>query len=211
MKIRNKKQLTPSEGYYEITIKAEHKHRYEDIISSNSERASILVNLQDILGENYDPPGKNILIDRLNTNISLLGFSINRNRVSLVVFSLSHADAANLSVVIINNLSSFQEESAELKQLAPMNARIKKLLGPHDALQRCSKLHASHTAWEYDKYSSIGFYLNERKGSWMDIWRLSKLYNNDPEEYRLIVSDIVKRQPKSRSSNPIYHAPLRSM
>ncbi len=61
---------------------------------------------------------------------------------------------------------------------------MKKLSGKHEALALSASIHLLHKDWEYDRYSSIGFYLHDRRGDWMKLWRLTQLYDNDATLYR---------------------------
>ena len=61
---------------------------------------------------------------------------------------------------------------------------IRKLAGEHEALGLSADIHLIHKDWEYDRYSSIGFYLHDRRGDWMKLWRLTKLYDNNAAAYR---------------------------
>ena len=71
----------------------------------------------------------------------------------------------------------------------PIVLRTKKLRGAHQALEQSVAIHSLHTDWEYDRYSSIGFYLHDRRGDWMRLWRLSQLYDNEPTHYRALVAE----------------------
>lgn len=177
-------------GYYLLTITVDKRRNpYHRTVTSNSERAYIISVLQDTLkshpaiNDTY-PTHKN-----LSVHIDLLAFSITQERIALVLFGLSRADIQHLSAVIINQLGDFRQD-LQMQEVA-LQSRITHLSGPHNALQTTTLIHADHTDWEYDRYSSIGFYLHERRGGWMHLWRMTRLYNN-PETYRLLMQSTIE-------------------
>lgn len=186
MKIGSRTTKTRSARYYRLDIVLMPNQKKHSIIQSNSERASIIAALQDTLGDPLHLD--DLLIKRLSIHTDLLGFSIKREAVSFVLFSLTHADAQNFGAHIVNRLSHFQQtHHVYSPEVALPRARIVELAGPHDALHTITQLHLRHEDWEYDRYSSIGFYLHERRGSWMRLWRIAPLFNSDPDTYRQLL------------------------
>lgn len=179
--------MRPVPGYYQLTLKADSMSNVQYIIHSNSERAFIVAVLQDTLRHQTTSP--------LATHIDLLAFSITRSEISLVLFAITHVDVRNIAAIIINRLHSFQQDIHTYKpQLATIKSSLSRLAGPRTALHQTTLLHANHLDWEYDRYSSIGFYLHERRGDWMHLWRLSGLYKNNSETYRRLVLATIERK-----------------
>lgn len=58
-----------------------------------------------------------------------------------------------------------------------------KLIGRHEALNVSKEIHLLHDDWRHDRYSSIGFYLDDRRGDWMRPYRLMTLFNAKPKQY----------------------------
>ena len=58
-----------------------------------------------------------------------------------------------------------------------------RLAGRHEALCVSKEIHLLHEQWRYDRYSSIGFYLDDRRGDWMRPYRLTSLFNAQPKQY----------------------------
>ena len=58
-----------------------------------------------------------------------------------------------------------------------------KLNGRHEALNISKEIHLLHDNWRYDRYSSIGFYLDDRRGDWMRPYRLTSLFGAKPKQY----------------------------
>lgn len=168
-------------GYYLLTIGTVGGVRF---LRSNNERAFIIAQLQDLLNT------RSILEEptphrRLAAHIDLLAFSIQPTDIRLIIFSISRTSLAQLSRSITQRLLQFQSDNSPARRpsIQP-TAMIIRLAGPHNALLQTLSLHLRHTDWEYDRYSSIGFYLHDRRGDWMRLWRLARLYKNRPSTYR---------------------------
>lgn len=180
-----RKQPHSSHGYYHVTVTARSSRRF---MYTNNERAFIVSQLQDLLSPR-------LLLDtipahkQLASCIDLLAFSITGEAINLIVFSIDASVTARFSQYLASKLLEYQCEYAadHLLDESDIHVDLKKLRGPHQALERSVTLHILHTDWEYDRYSSIGFYLHDRRGDWMRIWRLAKLYENDTSQYRLLL------------------------
>lgn len=59
----------------------------------------------------------------------------------------------------------------------------------HEALAISREIHLLHEDWRNDRYSSIGFYLDDRRGDWLSPWRLADLYDNDSIWYQNFLMD----------------------
>ena len=64
-----------------------------------------------------------------------------------------------------------------------------RLADEHEALAISRDIHLLHDNWQYDRYSSIGFYLHDRRGDWVHPWRLTDLFNNDSDWYLNFMQD----------------------
>lgn len=176
-------------GYYLVTLSGQIGR---PILRSNNERAFIISQLQDLLGRKslLEEPA---IRHRLASHIDLLAFSIVESNIQFVAFSITRNSMQAFAKCIVYRLSNYQNEW----QLAPSFQRfqtdephitIRRLAGPHEALHHTVTLHQRHLDWEYDRYSSIGFYLNDRRGDWMHVWRLAQLYDNDQNLYRELIT-----------------------
>lgn len=202
----NNRTHTRGPAYYILTIRAEQQHSLNQLIFSNSERASIIAALQDCLGNPLSLHPIEASIPRhlkLAHYIDLLGFSITRTHISLVVFSVSRPMLRNLGAYLINRLRHFQQDeyTSHPRAILP-HVRIIRLPGPYMALHSTLVMHASHTDWEYDRYSSIGFYLHDRRGDWMRLWRMTSLYKNSPIEYRRMLLCFIDTYSSNQGATP---------
>jgi hypothetical protein len=198
-------QKSPSAGYYLITLSAVFNKK---ILSSNNERAFVISQLQDILGRRslLEEPdvGK-----RLASHIDLLAFSVLDTTVKLVVFSISQSSAKALIDILAERLLAYQSEwhstsmpTGKANHTACHSISVQSLSGPYEALNISAELHLNHKDWEYDRYSSIGFYLHDRRGDWVHLWRVSQLYDNDPALYQQLITSAFERVRPAKRSFP---------
>lgn len=171
-----------SYGYCHVAIAAQNGAL---VLHSNSERAFIISQLQDLLSPRFilgDVPAYR----QLASCIDMLAFSITPNAIQFVLFTIDRALAKDFAHRIAARLAHYQYEFTRNSAHSQPDTRvtITKLAGPHEALRRTLDIHLIHSDWEHDRYSSIGFYLHDRRGDWMRIWRLSTLYHNSPSVYR---------------------------
>lgn len=182
----SQKQDTP--GYYSVTISSIDERK---LLSSNNDRAFIVSQLQDLLS------GRSILESpaphrHLASHIDLLAFSIQGRDIRLIAFAISPASLYELSRSITDRLRQYQDEySAVFTKSQNPVSMLYRLTGPHHALTATINVHLRHNDWEYDRYSSIGFYLHDRRGDWMRPWRLTKLFQNEADKYRLLVESSI--------------------
>lgn len=178
-----------SYGYYSIVLAPQDG---EYAMHTNSERAFIVSQLQDLLSPR-------LLLTTVSAHkqfascIDLLGFSITREAIRIVLFAIDTSSATRLATCLATRLVQYQSEYHPRKSApAQLRVAIKKLRGPHHALTQTVVLHAKHEDWEYDRYSSVGFYLHDRRGDWMRIWRLAQLYDNDADNYYELLRNRLK-------------------
>lgn len=171
-------------GYYLITLRPSTQ---SVLLANNSERAFVISCLQDSLTMRLYPeiqrPSRT-----MSAHIDLLAFSILKEAIQLVVFAIAPTSAQSLAMLLHQNIQQHKDEwmyeQSPSKDHLHIKTSLRKLAGQHDALQTSVQLHINHLDWEYDRYSSIGFFLHDRRGDWMRLWRLTHLYENDANNYR---------------------------
>jgi len=190
-------RLVDTHGYYHITLSSQDAR---PLLSSNNERAFVITLLQDLLTPR-------LLISeipeykQLASCLDLLAFSIRTTSIQLVLFSIDETITDTFAQVVTSRLAEFQSEYCT-KPPAEMRTAVSRLIGPHQALAQTVTIHKAHEDWEYDRYSSIGFYLHDRRGDWMRMWRVAQLYDNDGENYRALMTKSGRRleEPALRST-----------
>jgi len=171
-------------GYYHVTLSTDGAHL---LMRSNSERAFVIAQLQYFLSPRLIL-GEIPAYRQLASCIDLLAFSIKTDAVHLVIFSIDPALGRYFTKCLTDQLYQYQsEQNPAFGHTYTIRTSIEKLAGPHDALAHSLTIHLLHEDWEYDRYSSIGFYLHDRRGDWMRTWRLARLYDNDCELYRNLI------------------------
>jgi len=172
-------------GYYHVRIRASIAGRF---LKSNNERAFITMQMQQLLA------ARSVLEDPLYAkslahHIDLLAYSIAEDGIQLLAYCIEVSSLEHLINILLERLG--QHRSEYWLQYQQANAKavvaINKLAGEHESLAVSARIHLHHKDWEYDRYSSIGFYLHDRRGDWMRLWRLTRLYENDASAYRSYV------------------------
>ncbi len=171
-------------GYVTLTIQS---YTTRPLLASNSERSFVISFLQHALSYRPYIPDELPFITNLSSYADLLAFSITRKHIKLVLFCSDTSILGQFATTIRNSLAWYQGEFSPQTRASTSRASITKLKGPHHALQETMQLHLCHEDWEYDRYSSIGFYLHDRRGDWMRLWRMAKLYEQLPEQYRRLI------------------------
>lgn len=194
-------------GYCHLTIESSSARK---ILHSNGERAFIVTQLQDLLSPRLilgDIPAHR----QLASCIDLLAFSITPQAVHLVTFSIDFTIAKDFAHRLALRLAQYQSDCtpSSPKRSLDTQVSLEFLSGPHHALSRSISIHFLHEDWEYDRYSSIGFYLHDRRGDWMRTWRLANLYENQPELYYELMKSYLhdtRDEPSDSMPSPLWPA-----
>jgi len=184
--------IKKTNGYYHVKVSSVDAVRF---FKTNNERAFVGVQIQQLLA------ARSVLEDPLYAkslahHIDLLAFSISEDGIQLLAYCIDISSLEHLVNILLQRLAQYRSEYRLYKTPPDSSISIRKLLGEHEALSLSADIHLLHKDWEYDRYSSIGFYLHDRRGDWMKLWRLTKLYENDASAYRDFIQHVL-----SRSSN----------
>ncbi len=190
--------IKKTNGYYHVQIRASDSSRF---FKTNNERAFIGVQLQQLLA------ARSVLEDPLYAkslahHIDLLAFSISEQGIQLLAYCIDISSLQHLGAIMIERLVQYRSEYQLYSHSsnAQVSIAMKKLSGEHEALTLSAKIHLLHKDWEYDRYSSIGFYLHDRRGDWMKLWRLTQLYDNDASAYRSFIEETQNQVLYTKSS-----------
>lgn len=170
---------TPAK-YYHVRI---HDTLRERFFRTNTERALIISALQRYLGTRslLQPPFREPALAR---HIDLLAYSLHESGIELIVFAISRESVRLLTKQLLADLREFRFEYSDNATPSSIRRSVTTLRGIHHALEMTKHVHLLHKDWENDRYSSIGFYLHDRRGDWMRLWRMTRLYDNEPSQYR---------------------------
>lgn len=191
---------TKTNGYYHVSICLSGSRRF---FKTNNERAFVSLQLQQLLAARSaleDP----LYAKSLAHHIDLLAYSISENGIQLLAYCIDTSSMRLLVSIVLERLSQYRSEYfLHTKQTSPpVSVALSRLAGEHEALALSAKIHLLHKDWEFDRYSSIGFYLHDRRGDWMKLWRLTKLYDNDSSAYRRFIKKTLQtHSPYERVMN----------
>lgn len=184
-----------SYGYCHIIIDSRSS---TPLLRTNNERAFLIAQLQDLLSPRLIlediPPYR-----QLASCVDLLAFSISSSALHLLVFTIDTTITLDFAHRLVARLSQYQFtlHPARLRPSSDIQVKVQPLNGPHQALAHSLRIHRLHTDWEYDRYSSIGFYLHDRRGDWMRIWRIAQLYENIPAHYLSLMEATALRRRRA--------------
>ncbi len=204
----NQSNIELHPGYYLVTIRPSSPGL---LLRTNNERAFIISCLQDSLSNRTVLTAINPST-HLAVHIDLLSFSVLKEAVQLIVFTIARSSLEALTHSITSSLVEYQSETpnhytSKVPYVIAANS-IRQLAGPHEALNMSIQLHLNHSDWEFDRYSSIGFYLHDRRGDWVRLWRLSQLYENTISNYRRLIDLAIANHAKQDEHNvttyPLY-------
>ena len=116
--------------------------------------------------------------------IDLLAFSLTAKGVHLLLFTSQKNSIEIFGQAILLSYAAYIQDKHLVPNL-PFDSLFifDNLAGRHEALNVSRDIHLLHEDWRGDRYSSIGFYLDDRRGDWMRPYRLTSLFHNAPRRY----------------------------
>jgi len=117
-------------------------------------------------------------------NIDLLAYSLTQRGVHLLMHTTRKSAIEELGQVLLLTYADFIQDNPMFTTLPFDTIFIfDHLRGRHEALAVSRKIHMLHDDWRFDRYSSIGFYVDDRRGDWMRPRRLTSLFDNKSRQY----------------------------
>jgi len=173
--------LMRDSGYFHIWISSVKSHSF---FPDAKDKAFFL----SLLQENLSP--QNTLQEFSSTprgyahTIDLLAYSLTEKGVHLLIFTSKKASIEAFGQTILLSYASYMQDTHCILVL-PFDSLFifDTLAGRHEALNVSRDMHLLHEDWRGDRYSSIGFYLDDRRGDWMRPYRLTTLFHNTPRRY----------------------------
>ena len=121
---------------------------------------------------------------RYPTEIDLLAYSLTPTGVHLLIHTSRRSAIEEFGQMLLMAYGKYLQDTHIVKDLPFDTIFIfDKLRGRHEALGVSREIHLLHDNWRYDRYSSIGFYLDDRRGDWMRPYRLTSLFDGKPKQY----------------------------
>lgn len=173
----------PRKDYYHVWIAAA---KDQTFFQSNLDKAYILLLFQEILS-----PRINATTSGVSEYVHLLAYSLNDFGMNLLVESSRGVRSVeDFGQQLLTRYADYIHAQQSWKAL-PFDTVFTHdtLSDEHEALSISREIHLLPDDWRHDRYSSIGFYLDDRRGDWLCAWQLANLYDNDPVWYQNFLMD----------------------
>lgn len=166
-------------GYFHVWISGV---KDQVFFRNNNDKAFFLTLMQD----NLSPRTmlSDLPVRRRLHEVELLAYSLTLTGVHLLVYTTRKQAIEELGQILLLSYAAYIHADGTFGVLPFDSIFIfDNLVGRHEALQVSREIHLLHEDWRNDRYSSIGFYLDDRRGDWMSPHRLTSLFDNKPRRY----------------------------
>ncbi|MEO6109649.1 MAG: hypothetical protein ABIP50_01395 [Candidatus Saccharimonadales bacterium] len=155
--------------------------RDQVFFANNIDKAYVISLLQDLLS----PRNR-----KFAPSIDLIAYSLTDFGINLLICTSSATELELFAQQLLTTYADFLNAQRSWEVL-PFNTifAYDNLTDEHDALAISREIHLLHDDWRHDRYSSIGFYIDDRRGDWIQPWRLTDLFGNDALWYQDFMID----------------------
>ena len=168
-------------GYFHVWISSVHDTSF---FMNDGDKAFFIGLLQDNLSPRMKLETRKVQPVGYSSEIDLLAYSLTETGIHLLVHTLRKTAIEELGQILLLSYEEYLYAQHTVTQLPFDTIFIfDKLLGRHEALNVSREIHLLHEDWRNDRYSSIGFYLDDRRGDWMRPYRLTSLFDNKSRNY----------------------------
>lgn len=170
-----------SEGrYYHLWIAASEGQSF---FPGSFDKAYFISLLQDLLSPR-------IHFSTAQSPVDLVVFALTSHGVNLLVFAIDQTAVTDFGQNLLLAYADYLNEQG-VRVVLPFDTIFahERLRDEHEALNISRQLHLLPEEWRSDRYTSIGFYLDDRRGDWLQAWRISNLYHNDVTWYEAYLED----------------------
>jgi len=173
--------LSYDSGYFHVWISSAKDSIF---FQSNQDKAYFISILQDELSPRKKLNDTRTSTPSFSSDIDLLAYSLTPSGIHLLLHTIRKTAIEELGQTLLYSYEQYLQEQGTIHHLPFDTIFIfDKLVGRHEALQVSKEIHLLHDDWRNDRYSSIGFYLDDRRGDWMRPYRLTSLFENKPRNY----------------------------
>lgn len=173
--------LSYDSGYFHVWISSAKDSVF---FSNNNDKAFFISIMQDELSPRKRLDETHASTRSYASDIDLLAYSLTAAGVHLLMHTIRKLAIEELGQALLLSYEQFLRNQGTVHHLPFDTIFIfDKLVGRHEALNVSKEIHLLHEDWRYDRYSSIGFYLDDRRGDWMRPYRLTSLFDNKPRNY----------------------------
>ena len=150
----------------------------------DNDKAFFMTLLQDNLSPRSKLAGFTVFPTGCSADIDLLAYSLTVTGIHLLVHTGRKTAIEELGQSLLYAYQTYLQNKSSVSKLPFDTIFIfDKLMGRHEALNVSREIHLLHDQWRYDRYSSIGFYLDDRRGDWIRPYRLTSLFGGKPKQY----------------------------
>ena len=175
-------------GYFHVWISST-----KDIpfFNSDQDKAYLMTLIQDALSPRArlnDTPGPSKGFSR---EIDLMAYSLTHTGVHLLIYTTRKTSIEELGQTLLISYAQYLRDDRTTR-LLPFDTIFifDTLNGRHQALTVSRDIHLLHEDWRNDRYSSIGFYLDDRRGDWMRPYRVTSLFGGKPRQYLRFIKSL---------------------
>lgn len=173
--------LLQDSGYFHVWISSIEGATF---FNNNDDKAFFMTILQDNLSPRQRLDTLQIRPLGYSSEIDLLAYSLTATGIHLLVYTARKAAIEELGQNLLLSYQTHVQQQHQSDQLPFDSIFIfDKLIGRHEALNVSKEIHYLHDDWRYDRYSSIGFYVDDRRGDWIHPYRLTSLFGGKPKQY----------------------------
>jgi len=184
--------LLHDSGYFHVWISAVEGAAF---FGCSEDKAYFMTLIQDNLSPRKKLDDHSVRLKGYSSEIDLLAYSLTTTGAHLLVHTTRKTAIEDFGQALLFAYQVYLQEQINVDQLPFDTIFIfDKLAGRHEALNVSREIHLLHDDWRGDRYSSIGFYLDDRRGDWMRPYRLTSLFEAKPKLYvRFIKSQPIER------------------
>ena len=168
-------------GYFHLWISSANDASF---FATDVDKAFFMTLIQDHLSPRAKLQSTHSLSTHFGVEIDLLAFSLTQSGVHLLIHTSRKTAIDEFGQALLLSYSEYLQVQQTITKLPFDTIFIfDKLTGRHEALCVSKEIHMLHDDWRGDRYSSIGFYLDDRRGDWMRPYRLTSLFEGKSRQY----------------------------
>lgn len=168
-------------GYFHLWISATNTTPF---FTDNDDKAFFLTLIQDALSPRKKLHTTHLIATHYASEIDLLAYSLTPTGVHLLLHTSRKTAIDEFGQTLLLSYIEYLQTRGTTSALPFDSIFIfDKLMGRHEALNVSREIHLLHEDWRNDRYSSIGFYLDDRRGDWMRPYRLTSLFEGKSRQY----------------------------
>jgi len=180
------KRLT-KDHFYHLWIAAADEHIF---FADTLDKAFFVSLFQDNLSPRKNLDMNNPFINTTSPQVALVAYSLTKFGVNILVTAPRDSMARAFGQILLIQYMEYLSHSKKMRAV-PFDTIFTHdhIDTEYEALQVSKEIHHLHEGDHYDRYSSIGFYIYDRRGDWIQPWRLTRLYKNDNDWYVQFLED----------------------